>query len=54
MKAALLEAATQGVVPVSNLNLALEGLRAALRIAEQSTKAADRMYELSAASPSPD
>jgi hypothetical protein len=53
LKASLLEAATRGTVPVSNLNLAFEGLRAALRIAEQSTKAADRLYELSAANPSP-
>jgi hypothetical protein len=46
LKASLLEAATRGEIPVHSLNFALEGLRALLRIAEQSTKAADRLDEL--------
>ena len=46
LKAALLEAATRRSFPVDNLNLALEGLRALLRIAEQSTKAAEHLHQL--------
>jgi phosphate:Na+ symporter len=46
LKGTLLEAASHGTVPVQRLTLALEGLRATLRIAEQMTKAAERMRSL--------
>jgi phosphate:Na+ symporter len=46
LKVVLLEAATRGAFRVDNLNLAIEGLRALLRIAEQSTKAVARLREL--------
>jgi phosphate:Na+ symporter len=46
LKVVLLEAASRGTVPVHRLNLALEGLRSTLRMAEQSTKAAQRLRAL--------
>ena len=46
LKAVLLEAASQRSVPVERLNLALEGLRSSLRLAEQMTKSATRLFEL--------
>ncbi len=46
LKAGLLDAASAGEVPVARISLALEGLRASLRIAEQLTKAAGRLREL--------
>ena len=46
LKTVLLDAASGRLVPIDRLNLALEGLRAMLRIAEQMTKAAGRTLEL--------
>jgi phosphate:Na+ symporter len=46
LKSVLLDAASRGTVPVQRLNLALEGLRGTLRIAEQLTKAAERLRDL--------
>jgi phosphate:Na+ symporter len=46
LKSVLLEAASRGTIPVHRLNLALEGLRSALRMAEQLTKAAVRLRAL--------
>ncbi len=45
LKSALLEAASDDVLPVSHLNAALDGLRGALRVAEQSVKIATRLRE---------
>lgn len=46
LKASLLEAASHGTIPVQRLSLALEGLRATLRIAEQMSKGARRLRAL--------
>jgi phosphate:Na+ symporter len=46
LKNELLEAASRGDIPVHRLNLALEGLRGTLRIAEQLGKAAARLRAL--------
>ena len=43
LKSNLLQKATVGQLPLSGLNTALEMLRSALRIAEQSTKVAERL-----------
>ncbi len=48
LKSNLLSAASRGDIPVSGLNAALDRLRSCLRIAEQTTKAAERSLELSA------
>jgi phosphate:Na+ symporter len=43
LKGVLLEAASEDVIPVTGLNTALDSLRAALRIAEQRVKVAERL-----------
>lgn len=47
LKSTLLQKATVGQLPLSGLNTALELLRSALRIAEQSTKVAERLNQVS-------
>ena len=47
LKSALLQKATVGQLPLSGLNTALELLRSALRIAEQSTKVVERLHQAS-------
>ena len=46
LKTVLLEAAASRLIPVARLNSALEGLRAYLRIADQSTKVTAHLHAL--------
>jgi phosphate:Na+ symporter len=51
LKSALLDAATRGLLPISNLNIGLERLRASLRVAEQLIKASTRLRSVIDANP---
>jgi hypothetical protein len=46
LKSTLLQKATVGQLPLNGLNTALELLRSALRIAEQSTKVVERLHQV--------
>jgi len=46
LKTVLLDAASMGTVPVQRLNLALDGMRSTLRMAERLTRAAERLGAL--------